>query len=64
MTDDSFFDFMMDGGAELFPELMGGETYDCPFCSSKVSYYEKVEIVDKTSFRCPSCGKVINVSEK
>ena len=64
MTDDSFFDFMMDGGAELFPELMGDETYDCPLCGSSISYYEKVEVISKNSFRCPSCKQEVTVSER
>ena len=60
---DDFMDFMLSGGAELFPELMGNETYECPHCGSSISYYEKVEVISKDSFRCPSCKQEVTVDK-
>ena len=63
MTDDSFFDFMMNGGADVFPELIGA-MYECPNCSHSLYWNDKVEGISKNSFRCPYCKEIIVVSER
>ncbi len=62
MSDD-FMDFMLSGGFDVFPELIGA-VYECPYCSHNLYWNEKVEVISKNSFRCPYCNQEVIVEER